>query len=102
PREMVEACERLIQRLEHWDKCGEEEQKRRLEEMRRGARRCDYDHRHAVCNCACCDWVLLGRLLCCPERKEGDAKREYLADLTVRRFIRPVLSYDYMAYGVKE
>jgi hypothetical protein len=96
--EQAEALERIKRRLKPWDECDEEERKRRSQEMLEGAQRCDLDHRLGVCNCACCEWVLLSRLLCC---EENDAKREYRADLTVRRFIRPALSYDYMAYEVK-
>lgn len=94
------ALERMHKRLHRWDECDEDERKRRFQEMQEGARRCDRDHRLGICNCACCcDWVVLARLLCCEER---DQKREYRVDHTVRRFIRPVLSYDYMAYGVGE
>ena len=92
--------ERLQRREQSWEECDEEERRRRSREMHEGARRCDRDHRLGVCNCACCcDWVLLARLLC---REERDEKREYRVDHTVRRFIRPVLSYDFMAYGVRE
>lgn len=98
--EQTADAERLQKRAEAWEECDEEERKRREREMMEGARRCDRDHRLGICNCACCcEWVVLARLLCCEER-EGEDKREYRVDLTVRRFIRPVLSYDYMAYGV--
>lgn len=98
--EQTAAIERMQKRLHRWDECDEDERKRRFQEMQEGARRCDRDHRLGVCNCeCCCEWVVLARLLCCEER---DRKREYRADHTVRRFIRPVLSYDYMAYGVGE
>lgn len=92
--------ERLQKRQTRWEECDEEEKKGRFREMQEGARRCDRDHRLGICNCACCcDWVVLARLLCCEER---DEQREYRVDHTVRRFIRPLLSYDYMAYGVAE
>jgi hypothetical protein len=98
--EQTADVERLQKRLKPWEECDEEQRKGRFQEMQQGARRCDRDHRLGVCNCACCcEWVVLARLLCCEER---DQKREYRVDHTVRRFIRPVLSYDYMAYGVGE
>lgn len=98
--ERTAEVERLQKRQKRWEECDEEEKKERVREMREGARRCDRDHRLGVCNCACCcEWVVLARLLCCEEREE---KREYRVDHTVRRFIRPVLSYDHMAYGVGE
>jgi hypothetical protein len=98
--EQTEALERMQKRVQRWDECDEDERKRRRQEMQEGARRCDRDHRLGVCNCACCcEWVVLARLLCCEER---DQKRDYRVDHTVRRFIRPVLSYDYTAYGVGE
>jgi hypothetical protein len=98
--EQTADAERLQKRQKPWEECDEEEKDGRFQEMKNGARRCDRDHRLGVCNCACCcDCVVLARLLCCEER---DQKREYRVDHTVRRFIRPVLSYDYMAYGVGE
>jgi hypothetical protein len=94
----------LLQRRQRpWEECDEDERRRRSREMHEGARRCDRDHRLGVCNCACCcDWVLLARLLCCEDRERREERREYRVDHTVRRFIRPVLSYDFMAYGVRE
>lgn len=107
--EQKATLDRLERRQPPWEECDEEERKRRSREMHEGARRCDRDHRLGVCNCACCcDWVLLARLLCCEERNEREERdgrgerREYRVDHTVRRFIRPVLSYDFMAYGVRE
>jgi hypothetical protein len=98
--EQTADVERLQKRLKPWEESDEAERKGRFQEMKEGARQCDRDHRLGVCNCACCcEWVVLARLLCCEER---DEKREYRVDHTVRRFIRPVLSYDYMAYGVGE
>lgn len=100
--EQTEAVERLRKREKSWEECDKDERKGRFQEMEEGARRCDRDHRLGICNCACCcEWVVLARLLCCEER-EREEKRDYRVDHTVRRFIRPVLSYDYMAYGVGE
>ena len=100
--EQTADCQRLKERLKPWEECDEDERKGRFEEMKEGARRCDRDHRLGVCNCACCcEWLVLARLLCCEEQERED-KRDYQVDHTVRRFIRPVLSYDYMAYGVGE
>jgi hypothetical protein len=99
-REQSEAQERLRRRLKPWEECDDEEKRQRLREMEQGTHRCDRDHRLGVCNCACCcDWVLLARLLCC---EKDDAARKYCVDHTVRRYIRPMLAPDFMAYGVKE
>lgn len=98
--EELKRLERLKLRQQKWEECDEEERKQRFREMQSGARGCDQDHRQGVCNCSCCcDWVLLAELVCCEDKGE---KRRYLVDHSVRRYIRPVLSFDFMAYGVKE
>jgi hypothetical protein len=98
--EEVERLKRLRLRLKKWEECNEEERKQRISDMHAGARCCDEDHRHGICHCSCCcDWVLLAELVCCEEKGE---QRSYLVDQSVRRFIRPVAAYDYMAYGVKD
>jgi hypothetical protein len=67
--------------------------------MENGRHECDKKFREGVCSCeCCCDWILLARLVEYKDPKTGEVA--WRADHTVRRFIRPELSFDYFAYDV--
>jgi len=58
---------------------------------------CYKDHYAGKCGCECCDdeWIILARLW----DKSGGQNTEWTPDHTVRRFVRPVLMRDPVAWA---